>query len=810
MKAIKQIYILLIYLVFPLGVSGQASDLAATYPRTDLTVSQLLFEHGASGFRMVDAYRVRSKDLAENHPRLTVSGDFTGDGMDELAFFDDLLYTPNMNPEFTSSVVRISRSMGDHFVPYGTWFSVLDTGLYFDNVSFSVAGDYNQDGFSDIALFHNDPSSELLTLYVLESDGKAFSEARPWYTCDRNDFNFTALKFAIPGDFNGNGKPDIAVFYNYFGTAPETKQSIFLFESTGEIFELLPAVYDATKAQYDFTDMKFAMSGDFNNDSHSDIAVVMPDPSGLETLVPVFEGSASGQLTPLTYFNVPVSELELAEVAHAVSGEFMGDAATDLSLFYNNPGSGSQEILVLESNLTSFASPEIGFITDPGSLVVSDITSVVSGSFAHFPIVSAATWKEDREGAISFTFDDGYKGAFEHGGAELDAAGLLGTFYIFTDTTLSYDGEIAATMLVREYKERGHEIGSHSSNHSNLGLLSETGDYDSLSRVLSESVELLNERFNQHTVSMSIPFGSFRPGTLDSISNHFLSGRSSEFGFNLSTPYDFYALNSWPILSTTSPAFVDTRVAIAETYGHYLPLMYHDMVDEAFDEDVEIYNYHRDKFRETVQMTVNRNVWIDTHQNIYKYIRMRNALEIEQVDMSEANNQPGHFSFVADDALVDSVFNVELTLLVRLPESWTDDSVTVESGDQHDVMEALSDDKGSFLRFNCIPSEGLAIHVYEGKKPATWVDDHKANTNKLSMAAFPNPFTHQTRISILGESKAARKLLLLDLQGRMLREIHVLQNESYQLFRDKLPPGMYILQLIESETPVASLRLIAR
>ena len=810
MKASLQIYILLICLVFPVRVAGQALDLAATYPRTDLTVSQLLFEHGVSGFRMVDAYRARSEDLAENHPRLTVSGDFTGDGRDEIALFDDLLYSPNMNPGFTTSVIRISRSVRDQLVPTGTWFSVLDTGLYFDHVNFSVAGDYNQDGFSDIALFYNDPGSELLILYVLESDGETFSEARPWYTCHRNDFNFTALKFASTGDFNGNGKPDIAVFYNYFGTAPETKQSIFLFESDGDNFELFPAGYNATKAEYDFTDIKFAMSGDFNSDSHSDIAVVMNDPSDLQFQVPVFEGSSSGQLTPAIYFNVPVSELELTQVAHAVSGEFAGDAATDLSLFYNNPGTGSQEILILESNLTSFASPEIGFITDPGSLLVSDITSVVSGSFAHFPMVSATTWKEDKKGAISFTFDDGYKGAFDHGGAELDAAGLLGTFYIFTDTTLIYDGEIAGSNLVREYKERGHEIGSHSSNHSNLGLLSETGDYDSLSRVLSESLELLNERFDQQTVSMSIPFGSFRPGTLDSIANHFLSARSSQFGFNLSTPYDFYAMKSWPILSTASPAFVDNLVAIAETYGHYLPLMYHDMLDEPFDEAVEIYTYSRDKFREILLMTVNRDVWIDTHQNIYKYIRMRNALKTDQVDMGEANNQPGHFSFVADDALEDSVYNVELTLLIRLPESWTEDSVTVESGEQHAVLKVLSDNIGAFVQYSCLPSVSRVIHVYEGKRPATRVNEWRAISSKLSMAAFPNPFTHQTRISFSEASIAPRKLLLLDLQGRMLREIQVLQSDSYELLRAKLPPGIYILQLIESETYVASLLLIAR
>jgi len=805
-----QFFWLFICLVFPTSVAGQTSDLAAIYPRTDETVSQLLFANGASGFTMMDAYRARNEDLAENHPRLTVSGDFTGDGLDEFALFEDLLYTPNMNPEFTCSVVRISRSGGNQFIPAGTWFSILDTGFYFDNVNFSVAGDYNQDGFSDIALFYNDPTSEQLTLYVLESDGQAFSEAIPWYTCDRNDFNFTALKFACGGDFNGNGKHDIAVFYNYFGTAPDTRQSVFLFESDGDSFELLPAVYDATKAEYDFSDMKFAMSGDFNLDTYSDLAVWMNDPSGLQTQVPVFEGSASGQLSPVVYYNAPVSELDLADIVQSTSGEFAGDAASDLAVFYDNPGSGSQEILVLESKLTSFASPEIGFITDPGSLAVSDITSVMAGRFTHQPLVRAATWKEDRQGAISFTFDDGYKGAFEHGGSELDAAGLSGSFYIFTDTTLTYDGEIAGTSLVREYKERGHEIASHTSNHSDLGLLTETGENDSLSKVLSESVDLLNERFDQETFSMSIPFGSFQYETLDSISNYFYTARSSQFGFNLATPYDNFALKSWPILSTTTPAFVDNLGAIAESFGHYLPLMYHDMVDEPFDEDVEIYNYSRDKFRETVQLTTNRSVWIDTHQNIYKYILMRNALKIDQVELGEANMQPGHFSFVADDALVDSIFNVELSLLIRLPESWTEDSATVESGDQHIVREVLSDVQGDYLLYNCLPSANRTIHVYEGKKPATWVDDRKANPTKVSLAAYPNPFTYETQIIVSGPSTAPGKLVLLDLQGRLLREIQVDQSESYHLSRENLSPGIYVLQLIESGVQIASLRLMAR
>ncbi len=103
---------------------------------------------------------------------------------------------------------------------------------------------------------------------------------------------------------------------------------------------------------------------------------------------------------------------------------------------------------------------------------------------------------------------------------------------------------------------------------------------------------------------MSIPFGSFQYETLDYISRYFYSARSSQFGFNLATPYDFYALKSWPILSTSYPDYVDNLLATAESYGTYLPLMYHDMVDEAFDEEADIYNYRRELFRETVQDAV--------------------------------------------------------------------------------------------------------------------------------------------------------------------------------------------------------------
>jgi len=803
----KHIVLRLFFLIFPFGISGLSQDLAATYSRMDGTVSTLLFENEASEFRMHDAFRARSEDLAENHPGLAVMGDFTGNGLDELAVFNDLYYTPNLNPGFTSSVVYVSRSGGKKLFPLGSWFSILQTELDFSYVSFSVAGDYNGDTFDDIALFYNDPSSDDLTIFMLESTGSGFSGARTWFTVNRNEFNFTALKFACPGDFNGNGKPDIAVFYNYFGTAPETQQSIFLFESEGDSFTLLPAAYQETKAEYDFSNAKFALPGDYNRDSYSDIAVLLDDSLNRQLAIPVFEGTATGLFTTAEYLGIPETELKISDLLHAASGDFAGDSLADLALFYSNQGSGNQEILLAEGAGGSFDAPEIAYSisTALDSLHMPNITAVHSGTLVYQPFVSVATWQEDKMGAVSFTFDDGLRGAFEHGAAELESAGLKGSFYIFTDTTIIYDGELASSGLVRTYRELGHEIGSHTTNHSNLGFLTEAGDTDSIEEVLALSVELLNERFDQNTTSMSIPFGSFRHGTLEQISKHFYSARSSQFGYNLATPYDFYALRSWPILSTSYPDYVDNLLATAESYGTYLPLMYHNMVDEAFDEAGDIYNYRREFFRETVQDALSRNLWIDTHERIYKYIRERNALKISQVDLIGEDG----FSFIASDGLADSVFNVELTLKIHLPEDWLDDTVSIVAGASKVLKEVIQGPDGAFVYYNHLPDENQLISVFEGNVTGTGIRERPIEL-EIGVSAAPNPFQHETLIHVSGKGETVDYLIVRDIHGRIVKELRESTGEDYRLSRSNLPPGMYIIQVIGSGKQLGSIKVLAR
>jgi peptidoglycan/xylan/chitin deacetylase (PgdA/CDA1 family) len=799
---------MLLVLAFSSPAGAQDSDISAILYRDDETISQLLFTYNGPGFDMKDAFRARNRDLFDTHAGLTLSGDFTGDGRDEIVFFDDVLYKPNSNPHYTLSVLRISRVVGKEFLPFGSWFSAPDTDIELDHVDHAVAADFDQDGLCDIALLYNDPASDELAIYVLRSTGSGFSGPRIWYRCLRSEFNFTAIEFALAGDFNGNGKEDLLVFYNFFGTSQDTRQALYLFESTGAFFAPPLAAYEGTKADYDFSDMIYAHSGDFNLDPFSDIAVVMEDPSGAVLRFLVYEGSAEGQLSPLSYLDLPFSDLEAEDVLHVASGNFGGDKAADLALFYNNPGSGNQDLLVLENHERAFRDPALVFSAQPDSLQFAQMSALVSGSFAHEPLVSAATWKYDRRGALSFTFDDGYRGAFEHGGAELEAAGLKGTFYIFTDTSATYGGELASTQLVREYRNMGHEIASHTANHANLGLLTESGDLDSIHAVLSTSIELLNERFDQQTVTMSIPFGSFRHETLDVISRHFLSARSSQHGFNLATPVDFFALKSWPVVSLTSPAFVNDLMLTCEVFGTYLPLMYHELTDDPFDENQNIYTYARDDFRETVQHALERDLWIDTHEHIYKYIRERNAFHILDLDESEIDQEAGWFTFVADDGLNDSIFDVELSLKVHIPQSWENDSLTIGPVDNLSYLQVQGEGTDRYVLYGWLPVSDVSIHVHEGIYNSTGIKEYQEPVLQVNLLAYPNPFVEETRIRVSGNFHPEAYLILRDMQGRILRKITEREGNSFRLSRQELPPGLYLIQLIGPDLSPASLKLL--
>ena len=128
-----------------------------------------------------------------------VAGDFDGDGKADVGAAWN-------NGGRTTLTVR--RSDGARFLPVH-W---LDDAGRWSNASVFVAGDFNGDGMSDIAQMWNDVGNNSIKVYL--SNYWAFLPDNAWAT---RDGGMPAIVKWVPGDFNGDGRTDIAAVWQYFG-----------------------------------------------------------------------------------------------------------------------------------------------------------------------------------------------------------------------------------------------------------------------------------------------------------------------------------------------------------------------------------------------------------------------------------------------------------------------------------------------------------------------------------------------------------------------------------------------------------------
>ena len=277
-----------------------------------------------------------------------VSGDFNGDGKTDVAAFY------NVGGNGTGARLWVWYSTGSGFAPpVNVW---TDTGFTWSAMK-PVSGDFNGDGKTDVAAFYNVGGNGTgARLWVWYSTGSGF--APPVNVWTDTGFTWSAMK-PVSGDFNGDGKTDVAAFYNVGGNG--TGARLWVWYSTGSGFA--PPVNVWTDTGFTWSAMK-PVSGDFNGDGKTDVAAFYNvGGNGTGARLWVWYSTGSGFAPPV---NVWTDTGFTWSAMKPVSGDFNGDGKTDVAAFYNVGGNGPGARLWVWYSTGSGFAPPVNVWTDTG------------------------------------------------------------------------------------------------------------------------------------------------------------------------------------------------------------------------------------------------------------------------------------------------------------------------------------------------------------------------------------------------------------------------------------------------------------
>ncbi|MEU6245007.1 FG-GAP-like repeat-containing protein [Streptomyces sp. NPDC047024] len=188
------------------------------------------------------------------------SGDFNGDGRDDLAVWYD--YDDGTDRLFTFT----ATTAGGFNAPFPSW-SNTNNDWNRDNMKF-VTGDFNGDGRDDIGtLYRFADGSIKMYSFLAKPDGGFQASIGSWGSATFGDWNRTHVN---AGDFNGDGRDDVAAWYDY----SDGHDAIHILTSSTTLdgqFNTPALAYETAAGNFTYADMRL-VPGDYNGDGLDDLA----------------------------------------------------------------------------------------------------------------------------------------------------------------------------------------------------------------------------------------------------------------------------------------------------------------------------------------------------------------------------------------------------------------------------------------------------------------------------------------------------------------------------------------------------------
>ena len=239
-----------------------------------------------------------------------------------------------------------------------------------------TSGDYNDDGNTDLAILYGYQSTRQTKAWVFKSDGaNSFNAPTQWWDSGPNNWDWNGSKLTS-GDFNGDGPQDLAVLYGY-GSTRQTKAWVFTSDGTASLNS--PAVWwDSGPNNWDWNGSKLT-SGDYNDDGNTDLAVLYGYKANRDVRTWVFESSTGNFNPPTSWWQAGPGNWDW-NGSRVYSGDFNGLNGDDLSIFYSYASDQSAIFDLTSNNNDGFIGATSRWNSGPGNWP-GDSTKLVTGDF---------------------------------------------------------------------------------------------------------------------------------------------------------------------------------------------------------------------------------------------------------------------------------------------------------------------------------------------------------------------------------------------------------------------------------------------
>ncbi|MCX4990968.1 MULTISPECIES: FG-GAP-like repeat-containing protein [unclassified Streptomyces] len=252
---------------------------------------------------------------ADHMKRLT--GDFNGDGIGDVAAVYG--YDSGAVALFTWT----GKGDGTFNAPFKSWN--VPAGSWTFGRMTPYSGDFNGDGRDDVAVWY-DYADKHDTVWTFTSTVRGGFNSPVSYWTSANSWEQSRAK-TVTGDFNGDGRDDLAAFYGY----ADGSEKIWTFSSTAAGKFVPVSSWSATTwGDWARTTLH---AGDFNGDGRDDVAAWYDYADGHDGIV-AFPSTATGTFTSTyTAWSVAAGSM-WRDHMKIVTGDFNGDGRDDFGAFY--------------------------------------------------------------------------------------------------------------------------------------------------------------------------------------------------------------------------------------------------------------------------------------------------------------------------------------------------------------------------------------------------------------------------------------------------------------------------------------------